>query len=126
VRRRLIAFSLLGAWLCANGTLLDVEQVYAWGRMFAGYVRTIPIEQAAAATFDPAKPCAICQAVQQARDPSPKQAAPAPAGYLTLAYQQAEVFLDRPLERSWGKLSIVFAPVRREPVLLRPPKAALA
>jgi len=124
VRRRLIVLSLLAAWLCANGALLDVEQAYAWGRMFAGYVRTIPIAQAAAETFDPAKPCAICRAVQQARQAGPKPVATAPVGQLTLACPRADVIVLRPPGRDWAEVASSFAPARREAVRLRPPRSA--
>jgi hypothetical protein len=122
VRCRLVATCLLAAWLCANGALLDVGQAYAWAHMFAGYVRTTPIAQAAAETFDPAKPCAICQAVQQAREASPKPAVTAPAGQLTLASQRTEDFFAPTPDRAWGTAPHAFAPVRQEPVFLRPPR----
>src|SRR5277367_3965041 len=63
VSRRLPAISLICAALCASGTLLDMAQVFAWTRMFAGYARNESIAAAARETFDPAKPCALCCAV---------------------------------------------------------------
>lgn len=68
--RRFIHLSLLSAWLCASGAMLDVAQVFAWGRMFAGYVQRESLSEAAHETFDPGKPCAICRAVRQAREAS--------------------------------------------------------
>jgi hypothetical protein len=50
--------------------MLDVAQVFAWGRMFAGYARSESFVKAANETFDPAKPCAICLAVCKAREAS--------------------------------------------------------
>ena len=35
MRKNLAITSLLFAWLCANGALLDAVQVFAWGKMFA-------------------------------------------------------------------------------------------
>jgi hypothetical protein len=55
------------AWLCANGALLDVVQVFAWGRMFAGYARVLSLGEAVSRTFDPGKPCELCLAVRKAR-----------------------------------------------------------
>jgi hypothetical protein len=67
---RLRITALLLAWLCASGAALDVAQVFAWGRMFAGYARHESLAAAASETFDPAKPCALCRAVSKARDAS--------------------------------------------------------
>jgi hypothetical protein len=50
--------------------MLDVAQVFAWGRMFAGYAQCESLSDAARATFDPGKPCAICRAVSRAREAS--------------------------------------------------------
>ena len=78
--RRLPALSLLLAWLCASGAMLDVAQVAAWARMFAGYVRTESVAAAARETFDPAKPCQICRAVSKARAAAAPRAAVPSAG----------------------------------------------
>ncbi len=75
--RRLASISLLTAWLCASGAMLDVAQVVAWTRMFAGYARTESIAAAARETFDPGKPCAMCRAVSKARDAGCDRHAPA-------------------------------------------------
>ncbi len=123
MRSRLSIWCLLAAWLCANGALLDLEQAYAWARMFAGYVQTLPLGQAAALTLDPSKPCPICRAVQQARDCGAKQPVAAPAAErITFASPSSEVALDRAPERDWARPESAFAPVRREAVRLRPPR----
>ena len=67
VRRSVAIVSLLLAWLCANGALWDVAQVFAWGRMFTQYSATLPVGQALQETFDGSKPCPICRAVAKAR-----------------------------------------------------------
>ena len=56
------------AWLCANGALLDLVQVFAWSRMFAGYTQTMTVGAALRETFDPAKPCELCLGVADAKD----------------------------------------------------------
>lgn len=123
MRSRLSIGCLLAAWLCANGALLDLEQAYAWARMFTGYVQTLPIGQAAALTLDPRKPCPICRAVQAARDCGAHQPVPAPAAERILfASQRSELVLDRVPARDWARPQPAFAPGRREAVRLRPPR----
>lgn len=128
MRRPFSILCLTAAWLCANGVVLDAVQVYAWTRMFTGYMHTTSIERAAAETFDPGKPCPICVVVQKARDSGPKQpaTAPVPAARLTLACQGAEKMLIGPQEREWLEQPASLAPARRELVPLPPPKTRLA
>ncbi|PTX91486.1 hypothetical protein [Opitutus sp. ER46] len=71
----LVALSL--AWLCAQGSLLDSVQVVAWARMFTGYAATMDWSEALTRTFDPARPCAMCLAVREARTDAARNA-PAP------------------------------------------------
>jgi hypothetical protein len=59
--------------------MLDLAQVFAWSRMFTGYVRSESIAKAAAETFDPAKPCAICLALCKVREAANNQAPALPA-----------------------------------------------
>jgi hypothetical protein len=63
---RLAAVLVLAGWLAASGALLEVAQVFAWCRMFAGYAGTYSVAEAAARTFDPTRPCPICRALQKA------------------------------------------------------------
>jgi hypothetical protein len=128
--RRLASISLLTAWLCASGAMLDVAQVVAWTRMFAGYARTESIAAAARETFDPGKPCAMCRAVSRARDACGDGHAPAvPAAgmeKMVLILERAPSFAA-PLERSaWPEWALAFAPVRVADVPVPPPRAALA
>jgi hypothetical protein len=72
VRRNFAIISLLTAWLLATGSQWDVVQVFAWGRMFAGYVSSMSVGQALEETFDADKPCALCCAVRQAKQQEKK------------------------------------------------------
>lgn len=74
--RRLSAIILMAAWLCASGALLQIAQVYAWTRMFSGYVQCCGLEDAAVRTFDPAHPCAICRAIERAAEQRSRHDAP--------------------------------------------------
>jgi hypothetical protein len=73
VRRTVAITSLLFAWLCANGALLDAVQVFAWGKMFAENARSQPLGAALRATFDPAKPCQFCLGVAAAKETAKQQ-----------------------------------------------------
>ena len=118
---------MLFAWLCANGAALDVMQVFAWARMFAGYARTAPVALAAQETFDPSKLCPICQAVQKGREAGAKQPAAAPAQRITLLIcQRDDIVLTGPLPREWPEMAPAYAPAWRQPVSLPPPKLRLA
>src|SRR5271170_5027716 len=90
--RRLPAISLLCAWLCASGAMLDVAQVFAWTRMFTGYARNESVVAAVRDTFDPARPCAICCALCRARQ---AESQPVPA-IPTAASDRMILILDRP------------------------------
>jgi len=74
--------------------MLDIAQVFAWGRMFTGYVRCEPIVEAAKETFDPAKPCAICLAVGKAREASSNHAPSPPSA----GAEKMVLIFDRPAE----------------------------
>ncbi len=67
IGRKLSIISLLVAWLCANGLMLDVMQCVAWAKMFAGYAPHMSVTAALSETFDPAKPCQLCTRVAEAR-----------------------------------------------------------
>lgn len=79
MRRGVSIAGLLFAWLCAQGALTDAMQVFAWGRMFTGYARTMTWSAAVRQTFDPNKPCELCCAVREVRKAERK----APAAPLT-------------------------------------------
>ncbi|HVS51642.1 MAG TPA: hypothetical protein VHD62_04745 [Opitutaceae bacterium] len=122
--RRLAFVSLLAAWLCANGAVWNVAQAFAWSRMFAGYARTLSVGAALRETFDPAKPCPLCRAVQKARaDQEGRQPAAAfDPSRLDLAHEPAvALVLARPAI-SWPRPHAFAASARREPVPLPPPR----
>jgi hypothetical protein len=73
VRKHLATLSLLFAWLCANGALSDVAQIFAWSRMFTEYARVLPVSAALTETFDASKPCELCLAVKETRQADAKQ-----------------------------------------------------
>ncbi|MEO5960402.1 MAG: hypothetical protein ABIR80_14915 [Opitutaceae bacterium] len=125
MRKPLSIAALLFAWLCANGALLDVVQALAWGKMFAGYARTMSVAAALDATFDPAKRCELCVGVAQARDSADKQL-PAPsardAAKLVLVCDTPAkiVFVSAPT--AWPAAFASAGPIRTDPVPLPPPR----
>jgi hypothetical protein len=124
--RRLASISLLGAWLCASGAMLDIAQVAAWTRMFAGYARTEPIAEAARETFDPGRPCAICRAVSKARDACDRHGPAVPSAgteKMVLIFERASPFVVVAGPRSWPATLSALAPVRLGDVPVPPPRA---
>jgi hypothetical protein len=67
MRQKLAILSLLTAWFLATGSQWDVVQSFAWARMMVGYAKVMPLGEAVAETFDPAKLCPLCQAVSRAK-----------------------------------------------------------
>ncbi|MBK9991517.1 MAG: hypothetical protein IPP19_12465 [Verrucomicrobia bacterium] len=76
MRRRFALLSLLTAWLLATGSQWDAVQVFAWARMFTGYVSTMSVGQALEETFDAEKPCSLCCAVSKAKEQEKQQLPP--------------------------------------------------
>ncbi len=126
VRKKIAIFSLLFAWLCANGALLDAVQVLAWGKMFAGYTQTMSVAEALRETFDPAKPCAMCLGVAEAKETA-KQQLPATversAEKLLLAYHANAIFVVPHSSTEWPAMLASVAPSRTEEVPVPPPRA---
>jgi len=121
--RRLASLSLLFAWFCASGALLDVAQGVAWARMFAGYARTESVTAAARDTFDPGRPCALCRAVSQARDAAPRALAPnAGLEKVILICQETVEYVGTPARRTWSAAASPAAAGRVEDVPLPPPR----
>ncbi len=129
VRRKFSLICLLLAWICANGAMLDTVQVCAWGRMFAGYARALPVGAALRATLDPSRPCELCLAVAKAKASEEREAPVAPARSAekqVLAFAgPAAVIFPSGRER-WPATGPELAPARREPVPVRPPRAQVA
>ena len=124
--RRLASISLLLAWMCASGGMLDVAQGVAWARMFAGYAGTESICAAARDTFDPARPCPRCKAVRAARETDSRHAPgiPAPAAEkMILVFQDAGLRIVPPPGRDWPEVRPSRPLTRGDDVPQPPPKA---
>lgn len=107
--------------------MLDLAQVAAWARMFSGYARTESIAAAVCETFDPGKPCEICQAVSRARKAGEQHApavAPSAAAKIVLILERTTPFVCERTERAWAEPGARFAPSRPQDVLIRPPRLA--
>jgi hypothetical protein len=127
--RRLASTSLLLAWLCASGALLDVAQVAAWTRMFAGYARTESIGAAARETFDPCRPCAICRCVSKAREACDRHGPAVPsagAEKILLIFERAAPFVAISSGREWPEILSAPALARGRDVPVPPPRSARA
>jgi len=127
--RRVSVVSLLFAWLCASSAMLDLAQVFAWTRMFAGYARTESFAAAARETFDPGKPCEVCRAVGRAREASDRHAPAVPTagcGKLVLIFERTAPFFGLSARRTWPVAPSVRAQARGTDVPVPPPRAGLA
>jgi hypothetical protein len=78
MRRVASMLALVLAWVCAQGVLLEVAQVIAWSRMFAGFADTMRVADAVKETFDPANACPMCRAIEKAREAERGKAPVAP------------------------------------------------
>jgi hypothetical protein len=126
VRNPLASFSLLFAWLCANGALLDGVQVFAWAKMFAGYSETMSAGAALRATFDPAKPCEMCVGVAQAKETAREQmphAVERAAEKLLLALHAPTTVIFAVPPESWPAALPSIGSTRVDSVPVPPPRA---
>lgn len=126
MRKNLALISLLFAWLCANGALLDAVQVFAWGKMFAENARTRPLGEALRTTFDPAQPCALCLGVAAAKATAARELPssverPAAEKFLLALHSPARPFFA-PSSADWPVTLASVTPSRTEPVPLPPPR----
>jgi hypothetical protein len=129
VRRRCSILCLCLAWICATGAMLDVVQVCAWTRMFAGYARELSVGAALRATFDPNKPCELCLAVAKAKASEQREApvSTTRSGEKLVLACFTVATLTFPARRErWPSPGPELAATRVEPVPVRPPRAALA
>jgi hypothetical protein len=127
VRKKLTITSLLLAWLCANGAVLDLAQVVAWGKMFAGYATTMSVGTALRETFDAAKPCPLCASISAAKRVEQKQA-PIPSERATVKLDLVceappQLVFASPSEK-WRAALPATAPMRFELVPVPPPRRA--
>lgn len=124
--KRLSIIALFAAWFCASGAVLDVAQVFAWGRMFSEYSQSMSVEAAAIETMDGSKPCPICLAIRRAREESARQHAP--AGIATHSVKLDLVFHDVPSpylarpNEGWIEVAASTPQVRHDRVPTPPPR----
>jgi hypothetical protein len=78
MRRKAQLIALLVGWSLATGAQWDIAQAFAWGRMFASYVRETTVIKAVELTFAPGNMCAVCKAVNAAKQQ--ENAAQTPGG----------------------------------------------
>lgn len=126
VRRHVAIASLCFAWICANGAIWDAAQVFAWGKMFAGYAQTMSVTEALRATFDPEKPCEMCLGVANAKETAKQQLPQAvehSAEKLFLAIHSPARILFEKSPEDWPAVLASAAPVRTESVPVPPPRA---
>ena len=126
MRKSVAISSLLVAWLCANGALLDGVQVFAWAKMFAGYAQTMSMAAALRETFDPAKPCEMCVGVAVAKEATKRQVPPTverSAEKIVLALEAAGRTVLAPLPDAWPPVAVLTALSRRDDVPVPPPRA---
>jgi hypothetical protein len=127
--RRIATISLLCAWLCASGAMLDMTQAVAWTRMFAGYARSESVAAAVRETFDPGKPCALCRAVGKARDASNERGPAVPsagADRMILIFDCAAPFVVAGSRGAWPESASLEAVLRAADVPVPPPRAGAA
>jgi hypothetical protein len=126
VRKKFATFSLLLAWLCANGALLDGVQVFAWAKMFAGYAQVMPVGEALRVTFDPNKPCDLCLGIASAKETAREQVPPnseRAVEKLLLAYHASPTVVLPRSPGDWPAVLASAAPSRTEDVPVPPPRA---
>lgn len=126
MHRKFAISSLLFAWLCANGALLDGVQVFAWAKMFAGYTQTMSVSAALRETFDPAKRCEMCVGVANAKDTARKQlpsSVERSAEKIVLALQPTPVLIVPSNATAWPEVLALAGVTRSESVPVPPPRA---
>lgn len=109
--------------------MLDVTQVFAWTRMFAGYARTETVAAAVKDTFDPCRPCALCRAVCRAREASSQHAPAVPSAggeRMILIFERPEKFVALRGEQAWPEVRTFSAVNRAGDVPVPPPRPLLA
>jgi hypothetical protein len=126
VKRKFAITSLLVAWICANGALLDVMQMVAWGKMFSVYAKSMSLSSALKETFDPAKPCEMCVGVAAAKEDLGQKKLPVTIEphdqKLVLAFDVPPMFVLVGMPESWPAEPAMAAPSRNELVPVPPPR----
>ena len=122
VRRTLQVLTLCLAWLCANGALWDVVQVFAWGKMVHDYSQVMPLAQAITKTFDGSAPCEICTVVDDAKQSQPAQQVERSQEKILLACQVPEEFFVIAPDFAWPGGVDAAGLIRTERVPVPPPR----
>jgi len=126
VRRKIQLICLLSAWLLATGSQWDMVQVFAWGRMFAGYAREMPLTAALSQTFKPDNMCPICRAVKAAKqqqDESPAASYKDELGKILLVFEPVpQVVVARPSFSSWSPSDQILTGAMRAAPPVPPPR----
>jgi hypothetical protein len=110
VRQRIQVILVLLTWFLATGSQWDLAQVFAWGRMFAGYSRQMTVGAAVQKTFS-GEMCPICRAVQKAKQEQESKNTKTPE-----AKNPGKLLDMVPLRTS----AVVISPVRQTIGLLAP------
>jgi hypothetical protein len=127
MRRKAQLVAILFGWMLATGAQWDVAQVFAWGRMFLMYAGEVPVARALKMTFAPENMCAVCKAVNAAKQQDNPSEAPGGRAdvKVTLFVQASSQYIFHVGERpTWGRTDLIpgDAPDYRPP--LEPPRAA--
>jgi hypothetical protein len=130
MRRRLQLCLILFAWFIATGSQWDLVQTFAWGRMIAGYSRTMPLAQAVRKTFQPDNLCPICELVKTAKQQESKAVAvpgSSAVGRAPLVFQAAAAVVIAPPAMAALRMADPKASgTERAAPLLPPPRIAAA
>ena len=126
MRRKIQLLCLLSAWLLATGSQWDLVQVFAWGRMFAGYAHEMPLAAALSQTFKPDNMCSLCRAVKAAKqqqEQSPADAYQDGLGKILLVFEpEPKVVVAAPAFYSWSPSDQIMTGAMRAAPPLPPPR----
>lgn len=130
--RRAAFASLLVAWLLASGAQWDLLQGVAWGRMIAGYSRSMPIDDAVRLTFTPGNRCELCMKVAAARaaeeDPespaAPTRSSGSRIDFLLAGAPEHRIVLPRRDPPAWERSEFQPPPAVRTAPPRLPPRLA--
>jgi hypothetical protein len=98
-------------------------QSVAWAKMLVDYSRASSLRVAVEQTFDGRHPCAMCKAIQKARQPAKQQELQPPAAQDNVLYVEAHVsdVFDPPCSRMPGITGFA-GPTCCDPPPVPPPK----
>jgi hypothetical protein len=127
VRARFQIGIVLFAWFIATGAQWDLVQTFAWGRMIAGYSRTMSIADSIRLTFKPDNLCSLCRIVKTAKQQqSGESGAPGSAAVTKapLIFQSATpVVIAAPACAPWWNANPVAPGIGRTPPPNPPPRS---